>query len=135
MPLMDAIPKLKLLIPRLASDSDGEIVATVNAIARTLKSNGADLHDLAAALEANAKKNNASGSYTYQEKPKSKPKPEPTNKWREVLNFCLENMEWLSEREQKFVSDMDSNLMKWGSPTEKQGNWLMSIYRKLGGQE
>ena len=135
MPLMDAIPKLKLLIPRLASDSDGEIVATVNAIARTLKSNGADLHDLAAALETNSRNNNSGGSYTYQEKPKSKPKPEPTNKWREVLNFCMENMDWLSEREQTFVSDMDGNLKKWGSPTEKQGNWLMSIYRQLGGQE
>lgn len=29
---------------------------------------------------------------------------------------------------------MDGNLKKWGSPTEKQGNWLMSIFTKLGGE-
>lgn len=127
---MDAIPKLKLLIPRLASDSDGEVVATVAAIARTLKSNGADLHDLAAALDAGSR----SGQHkkpSYEEKPKQN----PSNKWRDILNFCLANMEWLSEREQTFVTDMDGNLKKWGSPTEKQGVWLMSIFTKLGGQQ
>jgi hypothetical protein len=35
------------LIPRLASDHDGEVLATVAAIRRILASNGRDLHDLA----------------------------------------------------------------------------------------
>src|SRR5687767_10555649 len=38
--------KLGLLIPRLATEFDGEIVATVKAIERTLASAGADWHDL-----------------------------------------------------------------------------------------
>jgi hypothetical protein len=131
MPLVDALPKLRLLIPRLATDSEGEMVATVNAICRTLKSSGADLHDLAAAIGTpSSAKNN------QREEPKrEKPKSSPTNKWRDVLDFCMSNLEWMSEREKTFVSDMKGNLDKWGSPTEKQGAWLMSIYRKLGGTE
>jgi hypothetical protein len=39
--------KLALLIPRLASDFDGEVVATVQAIRRLLRAGGHDLHDLA----------------------------------------------------------------------------------------
>jgi hypothetical protein len=39
--------KLALLIPRLASEFDGEIVATVRAIRRVLSASGNDLHDLA----------------------------------------------------------------------------------------
>jgi hypothetical protein len=39
--------KLALLIPRLASEFDGEIVATVRAIQRILSTTGHDWHDLA----------------------------------------------------------------------------------------
>jgi hypothetical protein len=39
--------KITLLIPRLASEFDGEIVATVHAIRRLLDASGYDLHDLA----------------------------------------------------------------------------------------
>ena len=42
--------KLALLVPRLGTDHDGEIVATVLAIRRLLGAHGLDLHDLAAAL-------------------------------------------------------------------------------------
>ena len=44
-------PKLARLIPRLGSDHDGEIVATVRAIRRTLAAERLDLHDLANALD------------------------------------------------------------------------------------
>ena len=37
--------KLGDLVRRLASNHDGEIIATVYALRRTLKSNGQDLHD------------------------------------------------------------------------------------------
>jgi hypothetical protein len=42
--------KLGRLLPRLASDSPGEVNATVQAIRRTLDRAGLDLHDLAARL-------------------------------------------------------------------------------------
>ena len=42
--------KLGRLLPRLASDHPGEVVATVAALRRTLGRAGLDLHDLAARL-------------------------------------------------------------------------------------
>src|SRR6267142_510688 len=46
----EARDRLKKLIPMLASDKDGEVIAAVSAIKRTLQSNESDLHDLAAKL-------------------------------------------------------------------------------------
>ena len=43
--------KLGDLMRRLASTHDGELVATAYALRRMLKSNGQDLHDLAARIE------------------------------------------------------------------------------------
>jgi hypothetical protein len=43
--------RLGKLIPRLASDADGEVIATVRAIQAALVAKGLDLHDLAAALQ------------------------------------------------------------------------------------
>jgi hypothetical protein len=43
-------PKLGKLIPLLASDKDGEVLAAARAIGRTLKSAKSDFHDLVAAL-------------------------------------------------------------------------------------
>jgi hypothetical protein len=42
--------RLGLLIPRLASEHDGEVVATARAIRRTLASEQLDLHDLVRSL-------------------------------------------------------------------------------------
>lgn len=46
--------KLEKLLPRLASDAPGEVVATVAAIDRTLRASGCDWHDLAARLKPQA---------------------------------------------------------------------------------
>jgi hypothetical protein len=40
-------PIVEKLIPRLASDFDGEVVATARAIDRALRANGRDWHDVA----------------------------------------------------------------------------------------
>lgn len=50
MSLNDAAPKLKKLIPLLSSDQDGEVVAAVRALGRTLKAAGSDFHTLAEAM-------------------------------------------------------------------------------------
>lgn len=50
----DARARLAKLIPMLASDRDGEVVATVRAIGRTLAGAGADFHALAAVVGAGA---------------------------------------------------------------------------------
>ena len=41
---------LTKLVPRLATDADGEVLATVRAIRDVLAAEGLDLHDLAAAI-------------------------------------------------------------------------------------
>jgi hypothetical protein len=41
------LAKIALLIPRLSSNFEGEVVATVSAIRRVLNASGHDLHDLA----------------------------------------------------------------------------------------
>ena len=48
----DTAAKLAKLLPRLGSEHDGEVVATVRAIDRTLTAAGLDWHSLAAAIEA-----------------------------------------------------------------------------------
>src|SRR5690606_12890759 len=45
------VGKIGKLIPRLASDHDGEVVATARAIVRTLASSGHDLHDVVTTLD------------------------------------------------------------------------------------
>lgn len=47
-------PKIAALLPRLASEHEGEVIATARAVQRVLSSVGADLHDLAAALQSHA---------------------------------------------------------------------------------
>jgi hypothetical protein len=47
-------PKLAPLVRMLAAPHDGEVLATVATIRRTLAAGGQDLHDLAAVIEANA---------------------------------------------------------------------------------
>ncbi len=48
--LTPVLPKLELLMPRLASTHDGEVVAAVRAIDRALHSAGLDWHDVVAEL-------------------------------------------------------------------------------------
>lgn len=45
------LPKISAIIPRLATEHDGEVVGCVRAIDRLLKASGCDWHDLAAALD------------------------------------------------------------------------------------
>lgn len=43
----DVCTRVARLLPKLASDHDGEVIATVNALRRVLQASGHDLHDLA----------------------------------------------------------------------------------------
>jgi hypothetical protein len=67
--------KLAKLLPLLASDKPGEVAATAAAINRTLAAAGADLHDLASAIEGLSK---AAPKARRQRKPASRPAgPDP----------------------------------------------------------
>ncbi|PWR18793.1 hypothetical protein [Zavarzinia compransoris] len=107
-------PKLSKLITRLATDHDGEVLATVAAIRRTLESAGLDLHALAEALGD----------------PKTEAKEPAT--WCELATWCRnQGQTGLSLKEFVFVSDMADRLILDAEPTEKQAAWLRAIYAKL----
>ncbi len=59
--------KISKAIPRLASDIDGEVVATANAIVRVLGSAGLSIHDLAAAVYSDEESQKPSGSFGLTE--------------------------------------------------------------------
>jgi hypothetical protein len=86
-----ASPKIAKLIPRLASDYDGEVIATVRAIARTLYGAGKDFHDLACAVQQETAPANAA------------PPAEPQN-WSELCLFCLAFLQLLTAREFAFCA-------------------------------
>jgi hypothetical protein len=102
------IPTLGKLIPRLASNQDGEVVATVRAIERVLKSAGRDLHDLAACLAA----------------------PAADADWRQNVRFCFENADFLRKHESDFITNIVRGPRK---PTVRQLRWLQIIVDRLRG--
>jgi hypothetical protein len=82
-------PKLSKLIPRLASDHDGEVVATARAIERVLKASGHDWHDLAAMVA-----------------PPLAPVEAPPSDWREVARFCAGRSAELRPRELDLIASL-----------------------------
>ena len=114
------IAKLGKLIPRLATDHDGEVVATVRAIARTLSSAGLDWHDLTKAVTRDPE----AVVVDRDRKPES---------WWEIAAWCRDNDRGrLNPKERQFVNDMCGRLIHGGEPTERQGSWLRAIYSRLG---
>jgi hypothetical protein len=99
------IPTLGKLIPRLASNHDGEVVATVRAIERVLKSAGRDLHDLAACLGAPANDSDKS-----------------------TVWWCFHRRHLLSLGDRRFIEGVAEQRMPL-SP--KQEKWLRDIVGKL----
>jgi hypothetical protein len=100
------LEKLAKLIPRLASNHPGEVVATVAAIRRTLQNAGADLHDLGEALDADAA-------------------PE----WRDQVLLCRRNWDLLLDRERGLVESLE----RWrGTPTAKQLAFLKNVHESAG---
>jgi hypothetical protein len=114
-------PILSKLIPRLASDHDGEVVATVRAIDRALRTRGADWHDLAATVLRGP--NDAAGLEADRECSLDR------DDRRAVVNFCSEGACHLSSSELGLMW----TLKRWrGEPTDRQFAWLLAIADRLG---
>jgi hypothetical protein len=125
--LSPIMPKLAKLVPRLASDADAEIVSSVRAIDRLLRSNGSDWYDLTEALSPSRPASRA--------RPQPAPQAQRPRTWLEIANFCAlcPQAGTLSPKEAEFVLSMVRLLRRYGEPTEKQGKWLRTIFEKLGG--
>lgn len=116
----DVNAKLAALIPRLASDHAGEVVATVQAIRRTLDRAEMDLHDLAARLCA-------------PEPVRHHPPPQPAPD--QDAASLLVKAEWLTknahadltEKQAAFVATAIRMLRAGQSLSEKQRGWLHGL--------
>ncbi len=114
--------KLGVLIPRLTSDQDGEVVATARAIQRQLAKAGAAWHDLAGRLKA-----------ALQDAAKGDTGPVFTDYAAAVDWMLATDSGQLTSREIRFVEDMRGVLQSW-PPRPKQAAWLRALVRKLGGR-
>src|SRR5262249_49432268 len=107
----------------LGSNKPGEVVAAANALCRTLKSDGHDLHDLVGALN---------GRIIYRDKIVY-PKIEELST-REIAQLCLDRgTSRLNDRERQFLEDMSR---RYSAPTARQQEaWLFEIHDKLIGRK
>lgn len=116
MTTLPAIPdKVLALLPRLASDADGEVIATARLIGRQLSVAGSDWHDLVARLKSS---------------PLHQSDGEPRT-WRDVAMWCARFAQHLTPKEARFVRDMANKLILDSNPTEKQAAWLRAIFAHL----
>ena len=134
------VEKIQKLIRLLSSDNDGEALATLHALKRTLKAEGADIHELAKRIEGISEAEIKKVFDTGFEKGKSA--AAATANFTSVVEkpsfyqMACEIQEsdraaYLSEKEINFVDDM-VRLCSYREPSEKQGNWLHAIYCKIG---
>ena len=116
-------PKLAALLPRLASTSDGEVVATARAIGRQLHRAGADWHALAEAVTAEPRER-----VVYVER---EPEHEHDDAEAAVL-WLARRSHRLRPRERRFVEDLAIRA-RIGSLrlTERQLSWLVAIYSRV----
>ena len=126
-PLVD---KLGKLIPRLASDHDGEVLGTVAAIRRTLAAQRLDLHDLVRSLEEPRER----VTVVYRDRLKrADPEYRPLAEWMEIADCCETFIHFFSTKERAFIRDMYHRLRAGQRPTPKQGAWLLALHRRFLG--
>ena len=114
-------PRIGQLICLLGSDRDGEVLAAVAALKRTLAGSGADLHTLAAIIERTNRKAGPAHAHTHE-----------SAGWRSLAWRVLGSGVRLTEKETAFVRDMAAN---WdGGPTERQQAWLLAIAERVPSQ-
>jgi hypothetical protein len=144
--------KLGDLIRLLASEHDGEVVASAHALKRLLASRDADLNDFAGAIEklatggleeATLKRVFEAGrrkerEETARARAESEAtfglKPDGTKDWERIALYVQREKARLDARHHQFADDMSAR-MTWGrEPSERQGQYLISLFRQLGGR-
>jgi hypothetical protein len=139
------VERIAKLIRLLGSDQDGEIVATVKALQRTLKNDGLDLHALATSLTGTKTANPKDLNHAYRDgfrdgydrarfddEHEETYDDKPT--WYQVAKFCAARSSLLRRRSRDFVNNMVMTTKRGHVPTEKQAIWLHDLYVQLGGQ-
>jgi hypothetical protein len=113
--LAPVVPRISQLIRLLGSDNDGECLGAARAIGRTLASVDLDFHDLALSVESSALAANHRPSDHHA-----------------MALWILRCGSRLTETERGFVNQM----LHWrNEPTERQANWLLSIFERVSQRE
>jgi hypothetical protein len=97
----------------LGTNNDGEVIATLSGLKRTLSGAGLDHYDFAAIIEnaLDAEARNA-----------------VTDNWRHIVQECRKHPNDLTDKERAFLAAMS----RWrGEPSEKQLHWLADIWESL----
>jgi hypothetical protein len=139
--------KLAACIRMLSSDKDGDIVNAARGLVRMLKGAGADIHALAERVEnanggeltdAEMRKLYDAGYQAGMRAVENKHvgdfhNVDGTPSWHEIARFCQQNSDRLRPNERQFIDDVTSRTV-WREPTERQAQWLKSIFYRLGGK-
>jgi hypothetical protein len=120
--------KLKPLLLLLSSNQDGEVIAAVNAVKRTLKSANCDFHDLVAGLTSSpSAKAREQPGYT-RHRDGDDVDDDISGNWRAMRDHCWRHEKRLREREREFIHSLN----KWrGTPTPRQLTWLRAIFERI----
>jgi hypothetical protein len=122
----DVTGKLGRLLPRLASDAPGEVVATVAAIRRTLDRAGLDLHDLAAQLTA--------GPQPVQPISPKRQAPRDGGELLAMAAFLRAYaLDRLTPKQRDFVATAARLLSDGRALTPKQSQWLRDLNAQHAG--
>jgi hypothetical protein len=146
--------KLGKPIRLLASDSRGEAVAALCAIARLLEAYGQSFHELAdhvetgglteaakqkigAAIKQARIEGYAEGVKAAESRQHGTGAFRNTDgslEWSEVALYCQRQKNRLPEKHHEFINDMAARTV-WGrEPTPRQHRYLHSLFYKLGGK-
>ena len=107
--------KLGLLIPRLGSNADGEVLATVAAIRRVLAGAGLDLHDLAAGVIGQQERGQDATT-------RSADRP------ADLALACLTSGRTWGSRESEFLGFVAGVRPRWAAMSERQVAWLLALH-------
>lgn len=135
---LDLTARVAKLLPRLASDQNGEVAATAAAIQRTLKAAGHDLHDLAAHVAAEPRT-----VVVYREQQAEPQHPpswraaygahSPRGRDRARVAQCQQSKR-LSTWETAFLASLAQRLAAGRDLTPRQRETLNDIAAKVGAQ-
>ena len=116
----DLAAKLWRLLPRLASDSPGDVNAIAHAIRRTLDRAGMDLHDLAARLNEAPR--------PVQPSPGQPTQPNGGDAFALAQWLCAYAADILTTKQRDFVETSARLLSAGRALTPKQSQWLRDLY-------
>src|SRR5215510_6257451 len=114
--------RIAAVVRLLASDRDGEIIAAVNALKRTLASAGTDINGLALGTE-----NRLHGGDDFRSTD-----GKPT--WQAVALYCQRNIARLDTRHHDFINKVAAQTVYDQEPTERMHKYLFSLFLRLGGK-